>query len=281
MQIQLVQMNSGPNPEANLAWLRQELTPASPETEESPWIFLPENALALGTPDQIAGVAEPFGEGPCQEALSQLSKDLGAYLVVGSFPIEVPRGGREATCLVFDPQGVCQARYGKLHLFDVEVVGDRDGKDFSYRESDSYRPGLAPQLASLGGIQLGLSICYDLRFPGLFQFYRQEGAQVLSIPAAFTQVTGEAHWEVLLRARAIETQCFVVAAGQTGTHPDGRSTFGHSLVVDPWGKVLLDAGIEPGVFALSLDLESLARVRARMPVAQHRRFSSQLEAPEA
>ena len=165
-----------------------------------------------------------------------------------------------------DAGGVVRARYDKLHLFDVDLAGGE-----RWRESARYRPGDTAAMVETPLGTLGLSICYDLRFPALYQALSGTGATVLAIPAAFTVPTGRAHWHVLLRARAIENACFVVAAAQTGTHADGRATYGHSLVVDPWGEVLLDMGEAPGLAFCTLDVPRLADVRARVPVIAHRR----------
>jgi len=167
---------------------------------------------------------------------------------------------------LIDDSGMIRARYDKIHLFDVTLPGGE-----TYRESAAYHPGDAAVVADTPWGQLGLTICYDLRFPALHRTLAEAGAVLLSVPAAFTRVTGAAHWHVLLRARAIETGCFVVAAAQTGTHEDGRATYGHSLVIGPWGEVLLDMGEAPGTAILDIDLGAVAEARGRVPALEHAR----------
>ena len=167
---------------------------------------------------------------------------------------------------LIDDAGAVRARYDKLHLFDVDLPGGE-----RYRESASYAAGDAAVCAATPWGQLGLTICYDLRFPALYAALAQAGASMVAVPAAFTRPTGAAHWHVLLRARAIETGCFIVAAAQTGEHADGRATYGHSLVVDPWGVVLLDMGEAPGAAVCDLDLDQVAAVRERIPSLAHAR----------
>jgi predicted amidohydrolase len=170
--------------------------------------------------------------------------------------------------LLIDPQGEIVARYDKIHMFDVDLAGGE-----SYRESRNYRPGEIAIAADLPWGRLGLTICYDLRFPALYRALAEAGASFLAIPAAFTQQTGEAHWNVLMRARAIENTCYVLAAAQGGTHENGRATFGHSIVVDPWGRVVAEGGTEPGVVMAEIALAEIATARARIPSLQHgRRF---------
>ena len=170
--------------------------------------------------------------------------------------------------LLIDPKGEIVARYDKIHLFDVELA-----RGESYRESNTYRPGETAMLADLPWGRLGLSVCYDLRFPALYRALAEAGADFLAIPSAFTQQTGEAHWHVLMRARAIETGAFVLAAAQGGHHENGRDTFGHSIAVDPWGRVIAEGGIEPGVIMAEIDPALVAEARGRIPSLQHgRRF---------
>lgn len=196
----------------------------------------------------------------------------GVWVALGSLALKDPDGdGRFVNrSFLIDSRGKIAARYDKIHMFDVDV-----SKAETYRESDGFRPGSTAVIAEVDGVTLGLTICYDLRFPALYRTLAQAGAQVLLIPAAFTPPTGAAHWHTLLRARAIETGCFVLAAAQTGTHPASsgraRSTYGHSLAVSPWGEVLVDAGTAPGVSCLDLDIDEVATTRARLPSLQHDR----------
>jgi predicted amidohydrolase len=162
------------------------------------------------------------------------------------------------------PDGQVEARYDKIHMFDVQL-----GSGNIYRESDSYAPGGQAVIAKLPKAVVGMTVCYDVRFPDLFRELAWAGSQVIAVPAAFTKITGEAHWHVLLRARAIETGCFVIAPAQGGKHTDGRETFGHSLIIDPWGEVLAEGGVEPGVVMATLDLSKVDEVRKKVPSLQH------------
>ncbi len=171
-------------------------------------------------------------------------------------------------CLVFDPRGEMVARYDKMHLFDVQV----DDRQAQYSESRSFEPGSRIVCVDAPVGRIGLSICYDLRFPELYRKLLEQGAEILTVPSAFTKVTGEAHWEVLLRARAIENQCFVLAANQGGVHNATRETWGHSMIVDPWGRVLARVESGEGVAVADIDLSALHALRSRMPIQSHRRL---------
>ncbi len=198
----------------------------------------------------------------------ELARKLGIYLHVGSLAIKVSPDKAANRSFLIDPKGDIAARYDKIHMFDVDLAGGE-----SYRESRTYRPGELAVLRDLPWGRLGLTICYDLRFPALYRALAEAGATMLAIPSAFTQQTGEAHWHVLMRARAIENGCFVFAAAQGGKHENGRETFGHSLIVDPWGRILAEGGTEPGVVMAEIDLAEVAKARARIPSLQHgRRF---------
>ncbi len=192
----------------------------------------------------------------------RLARELSVWVLVGSSPVLTQAGAQRLLNRQFlvSPAGQTVATYDKIHRFDVDLPGGE-----SYRESALYDAGAVPVLVSTGVGRLGLSICYDLRFGALYAALARAGAEILLVPAAFTAITGAAHWHVLLRARAIETGCYVVAPAQTGTHEDGRTTYGHSLIVDPWGRVMADAGVEPGTIMATLDLEQVAQTRARIP----------------
>jgi len=193
---------------------------------------------------------------------------LGVWVHLGSLALR-PGGDETRTvnrALLIDATGAIRTRYDKMHLFDVDLATGE-----SWRESAAYAPGTGAVVAETPAGRLGLSICYDLRFPDLYRALSDAGADILAVPAAFTVPTGQAHWHVLLRARAIEAGCFVVAAAQVGRHEDGRVTFGHSLVVDPWGEVLLDMGDAPGIGFAEIDLARLQDVRSRIPALKHRR----------
>lgn len=195
-------------------------------------------------------------------AFRALADELGAWLLLGSIAVTLEDDDRFANrSFLIGPDGKIIAQYDKIHMFDVEV-----GDGQTYRESRTYRPGTSAMLAETAFGPVGMTICYDLRFPALYRTLAQAGAQLLTVPAAFTRVTGEAHWHVLMRARAIETGCFVVAPAQGGKHEDGRETFGHSLIISPWGEILAEAdGDEPGVIWADIDLEQVTKARARIP----------------
>ncbi|KCZ52958.1 carbon-nitrogen hydrolase family protein [Hyphomonas pacifica] len=199
---------------------------------------------------------------PALAALRALAEELAVWLLIGSIAVTVEGEDRFANrSILIAPDGSIRARYDKIHMFDVEV-----GDGQSYRESRAYRPGERAVLAETDFATLGLSICYDVRFPHLYRKLAQAGAGILTIPAAFTRVTGQAHWHVLVRARAIETGSFVIAPAQGGTHEDGRETFGHSLIISPWGEVLAEKADDmPGILLADLDLDAIAKARTRIP----------------
>jgi len=201
-------------------------------------------------------------------AFRELAKKLGIYVHAGSLAIKAGPDRAANRGFVIDPRGEIAARYDKIHMFDVDLSGGE-----SYRESRTYRPGELAVLSDLPWGRLGVTICYDLRFPALYRALAEAGATMLAIPSAFTRQTGEAHWHVLNRARAIENGCFVFAAAQGGKHENGRETFGHSLIVDPWGRILAEGGTEPGVVMAEIDMGEVTKARARIPSLDHgRRF---------
>lgn len=200
---------------------------------------------------------------PAIPLFSDLSKEFRCWLLIGSLTIKGPRGLCYNRSYLFDPEGDIKARYDKIHLFDAQLP---DGRHF--RESDAYHAGTKPVLVKTDWGLLGLSICYDLRFPYLYRYLAQEGASIIAVPSAFIQITGQAHWHVLLRARAIETGSFICAPGQTGVHSGGRQTYGHSLMIDPWGRILAEAGNEPTVIQATLDLDMVQQVRQQIPAWQ-------------
>ncbi len=204
-------------------------------------------------------------EDPSVAALRALAEKLRIWLLIGSIPIRVADAKAANRCFLFDPEGRIAASYDKIHMFDVDLPnGER------YRESKCFAPGQHAVLHDLPWGRLGFSICYDLRFAHLYRALAQAGADFLTVPAAFTKTTGEAHWHILLRARAIETGCFVLAAAQTGAHSgDGRKTYGHSLIVAPWGEVLADGGEAVGYILADIDPERVAKARAQVPALRH------------
>ncbi|MGO4999781.1 carbon-nitrogen hydrolase family protein [Oceanisphaera sp. W20_SRM_FM3] len=232
--------------------------------------LLPENAVVFGCRDALLNNAETLNEGPIQAQFSQWAKKYGIWLVVGSMPTRIEHSARfHASSLVYNDQGQQISHYHKLHLFDV-TVADAQG---SYRESDSFAPGDELSVVDSPFGRLGLSICYDLRFSSLYGALRERGADILLVPAAFTRVTGQAHWLPLLQARAIENQCYVVAAGLYG-ETGARQTWGHSVIIDPWGEIKACLATGEGLVSAALDTEQLAAIRRQMPVAQHARLSA-------
>jgi predicted amidohydrolase len=218
--------------------------------------------------NQMLAATEPEERDSSLAAYRDLARQLGIHLHIGSLAIKVSPERAANRSFVIDPRGEIVARYDKIHMFDVDLAGGE-----SYRESRSYQPGESAIVTDLPWGRLGLTICYDLRFPLLHRALAEAGASFIAIPSAFTRQTGEAHWNVLMRARAIENTSFVFAAAQGGRHEDGRETFGHSLIVDPWGRILAEGGTEPGVVLASIDPAEVAAVRAKIPSLQHgRRF---------
>jgi len=234
-------------------------------------VLLPENFAFMGDEQTRATHAETLGDAtaPIQSALAALAREHRIHLVAGGMPERSDDAARPFnTALAFEPSGALVASYRKIHLFDVELA---DGS--SYQESRGNTPGERPVVLDAAGFRLGLSICYDLRFPELYRELTREGAEVLLVPAAFTLHTGKDHWHVLLRARAIEAQSYVVAAAQWGKHPLGRVTYGHALIADPWGTVLAEAPDGIGFALAELDGARLRDVRASLPSLQHQRLS--------
>ena len=269
MKLVAIQLNSG----AEWWHNRREIAAllAALPAERPCLVLLPENFACLGAVSDYHALAEPLGQGPIQHQLSAWAREYGIWLVAGSLPIcsSDPSEVRvHTTSLVYDEDGRLQGHYHKLHLFDVQVA---DGHG-SYRESASFVAGDDWQVVESPLGRLGLSICYDLRFPELYRRLRVAGAEILLVPAAFTKVTGEAHWLPLLRARAIENQCYVVAANQCGHHGGSRQTWGHSVIIDPWGVVLAEAADKPDLIQAKLERSLLEQIRADMPVMGHARL---------
>lgn len=236
---------------------------------------LPENFAAMGRRDAAAiGLAEARGEGPILPWLKRTARALKLWIVAGTLPLPPlgqPDAKARACSLLIDEHGEVVARYDKLHLFDVDVADNRG----RYRESDDYAHGSQVVVADTPLGKVGLSVCYDLRFPELYSALRAAGAELITAPAAFTAVTGAAHWEVLIRARAIETQCYLLAAAQGGIHPGPRETHGQAAIVDPWGRIIAQQARGEAVLLAERDIDQQASIRARMPVITHRRFFSQ------
>ena len=265
MKIALVQTTTGIDPAANAATLVDAIQQAG--RAGATMLFTPEMSGLLDR-DRARAAANIREEGDdlVLAAVRQAAQVTGIWVHLGSLALRRADGMLANRGFVIDAGGAILARYDKMHLFDVDLPSGE-----SWRESSSYAAGDEAMLVDSPLGEIGLTICYDLRFPDLFRALSDAGASVLSVPAAFTRPTGLAHWHVLLRARAIEAGAFVIAAAQTGAHQDGRETFGHSLVVDPWGEVLLDMGEGAGVGYVELDPAAVERVRSRVPVLHHRR----------
>lgn len=261
----LVQMCSGRDVEKNVADAIALIRKAAGQGAE--YVQTPEmtTLMELGR-DRILAASPPEDESSALKAFQAVARELGIWLHIGSMAVRVPGDKLANRAFVISPEGAIRARYDKIHMFDVDLPGGE-----SYRESNSYQPGEKAVIAKLPWGGLGLTICYDLRFPALHRALAQTGAAMIAVPAAFTKVTGEAHWHTLLKARAIETQCYVMAAAQGGRHEHGRDTYGHSLIIAPWGEVLAEGGTEPGVFVADIDLARVAEARARIPSLKHDR----------
>lgn len=270
-KVAAIQMSSLADVDANLATARTLIERA--REQGAGLAALPENFAIMGRreADKLR-VSEPFGEGPIQSFLSQTARELGMWIIGGTIPIKAEDGSGKvaAACLVFDEQGRFVDRYDKIHLFDVNLP-DREEL---YRESASIAAGSKPVVVPTPFGRIGLTVCYDVRFPELFRILQAQGAEILCVPAAFTAATGRAHWETLLRARAIENLSYVIAPAQSGRHESGRDTWGDSLIVDPWGQVL-DRVEETGggVAVAEIDLTLQQQVRERFPSLTHRRFN--------
>ncbi|MCB1856653.1 MAG: carbon-nitrogen hydrolase family protein [Gammaproteobacteria bacterium] len=263
-----IQMASGPNVSANL--LKAEQLVEKAVKKGAGLVVLPENFAFMGKKERdVCALAEPDQNGPLQTFLSQLAKRLGIWLVGGTIPLEADDNTRvRSVCLVFDDQGKRVARYDKMHLFDVNLVDANE----RYKESNSIEPGHHVVVVDSPFGKLGIAICYDLRFPELFRAMLDQGMEVICLPAAFTAITGKAHWETLLRARAIENLSYVIAAAQGGFHISGRETHGHSMVVDPWGTILNQITTNAGSVSGVIDLDFLTNTRRNFPTIQHRRL---------
>jgi len=257
-----VQLNSNRDKDRNLATAERLVRAAAADGAE--FVALPEKWNLLGGGEELVAGAEPL-DGPSLSAARGWARDLGIHLLAGSISERGGEGEKASnTSVLIDPQGEDLAVYRKIHMFDVEAGG------VSYRESEFERPGAEPVVAQVGELTAGLTVCYDLRFPELFRILALRGARLIAVPSAFTLATGRDHWEVLLRARAIENQLFVLAPNQVGEAPPHYSSFGRSLIVDPWGVVLATAPDEECFVAAELDFAALERVREQLPSLANR-----------
>jgi predicted amidohydrolase len=266
-RVGLVQMRSGRTPAANIdtaAGMIREARAGGADYVQTPEMT---NILVRKRDELMDAIVAEDNDASLTD-FRELARKLAIWLHIGSLAIKVSSQHAANRSFLIDPKGDIAARYDKIHMFDVDLAGGE-----SYRESNSYKAGDLAVVADLPWGRLGLTICYDLRFPSLYRALAEAGSSFLAIPSAFTRQTGEAHWNVLMRARAIENGCYVIAAAQGGAHEDGRETFGHSIVVDPWGKVLAEGAGAPGVIYADIDPAMVATVRGRIPSLQHgRRF---------
>ncbi|WP_367300055.1 deaminated glutathione amidase [Hafnia alvei] len=272
--IALLQLCSGDNTRSNLAQIEQQIKQLNNNIK---LVMTPENALLFADSKAYHEQAEQEGKGPLQDAIRDMARRYGVWILIGSMPLISRENSKQITAssLLFDDQGELKARYDKLHMFDVDIK-DTHGH---YRESDTYQHGEHLTVVDTPVGKLGMTICYDLRFPGLFQALRDKGAEIISVPAAFTRVTGESHWEILLRARAIETQCYILAPAQVGRHGATRRTWGHTMAVDGWGNIIEQNADLVMPIKVKVNTNSLENIRTQMPVAQHNRFQPTLVNP--
>jgi predicted amidohydrolase len=268
MKIAAVQMCSGAQPEPNLAAIEAAVAEAAGQGAE--YILTPEMSIVFAANREgLAAVAEPWDGNTAIARCSALAAKYGVALHIGSLAVALDDGAFANRSVLFAPDGSIAATYDKIHLFDADL------SDRPYRESGTYRGGDTATVVPVAGFTLGLTVCYDVRFPALYAALATAGADVIAVPSAFTVPTGEAHWEVLLRSRAIETGCYIVAAAQAGEHENGRATWGHSMIIDPWGAVLAAGGRAPSeILIADIDRNRVSEARTRVPaLANVRPFS--------
>lgn len=261
------QLQSGEDVAENLAAAALAIREAS--EAGSKLIALPEEFLTLGlTRDAKKAISEPYQNGPLQNQLATFAKTYGIWVVAGTLPIQAPSGKIAASCIIFDDTGDIRARYDKMHLFDVMV-----SKTEKYCESEAYDPGKKLALCDTPIGRVGLSICYDLRFPEHYRALVAKGAEVIIIPSAFTIPTGKAHWEILVRARAIENLAYVLAPNEAGFRNKETGTYGHSIIVDPWGEIIANATTGNALLTADINIEKMQKIRSEFPVLTHRQHT--------
>jgi predicted amidohydrolase len=266
MRIAALQMNSGTEPGPNLDQLEGLAREAA--GQGATYLLSPEVSIVFAEDrDGLRAVAGPWENNPAIARVSALAAELGVHLHLGSLAVALPDGRFANRSVLFRPDGSIAATYDKIHLFDATLPGLRH-----YRESETYAGGSEAVLAPLGDMTIGFTICYDVRFPALHRALAEAGATLIAVPAAFTVPTGEAHWSVLLRARAIETGAYIVAAAQAGQHQNGRATYGHSMVIDPWGRIIVELGGDgPGIALADIDRAAVTEARAKVPALDNAR----------
>lgn len=265
LRVAVVQMLSTPDIAHNIA--RAESLIRDAASKGASFICLPENFASLGAANYREFAEQELHHSFTLNHFAKLAQDLSVYILAGSMPVLDPSTQKcLASSFLIGPDGDVLARYNKIHLFDATV----NDVQANYRESDHYTPGADVRCITTPIANIGMAVCYDIRFPELFQRLRDQGANVLVLPSAFTYVTGEKHWEILLRARAIETQCYVLGINQGGRHSESRETWGHSMIVSPDGEILAQAAMGEALVIADLDFKALSALRARMPLWQHK-----------
>ncbi len=266
MRVAALQMTSGTEPGPNLDQLERLAIDAA--GQGASYLLSPEVSVVFAeNREGLKSVAGPWEDNAAIARLADLARRLGVHLHLGSLAVALPDGRFANRSVLFRPDGSIAATYDKIHLFDATLPGLRQ-----YRESETYAGGAEAVVTDAPGFRLGMTICYDVRFPLLHRSLAEAGAEVIAVPAAFTVPTGEAHWEVLLRARAIETGSWVIAAAQAGQHQNGRSTWGHSMIIDPWGRIVTQLGGDgPGVAIAQIDLKAVGEARGKVPALDNAR----------
>ena len=258
-----VQVNTGNDLNSNIDSAVRGIAQAA--LDGADFVTLPENvAMMPGSSAQAKRHASDIADHPAVDAFQSAARAAGVWVLAGSVGVPSADGRVANRSLLIAPDGTVNAQYDKIHMFDADP-----GDAKPYRESETYHPGSEAVLATLPWLKMGMTVCYDVRFPGLYRKLAKAGAGMLAVPSAFTEVTGQAHWHVLLRARAIENACFVIAPAQCGSHPGNRRTFGHSMIIDPWGTVLAEAESEPIIISSTIDVALIASARSRIPVLDH------------
>ncbi|MBD3671827.1 MAG: carbon-nitrogen hydrolase family protein [Gammaproteobacteria bacterium] len=265
-RIAAIQMASGPNVDANLIEAGRLIAQAAEQGANM--AVLPENFALMGMSEQDkVEIREPDGKGPIQDFLAEQAARHGIWIVGGTIPIEASVSNKiRAACLVLNDQGQRVARYDKIHLFDVSLEESQE----TYHESETIEHGDQIVTIDTPFGRMGMAVCYDLRFPEMFRYMTRQGAEFITLPSAFTDITGKAHWEVLVRARAVENLCYIIAPGQGGYHANGRQTYGDSMIVDPWGRVLDRLPKGAGVVIAEVDRQQVSSVRTSFPALTHR-----------
>lgn len=261
--VALAQLVSSSKLAENMLQVEQIMNEA--HEEKVSLVVLPENFAFMGIheADKLQ-LAEIYGQGAIQQKISQLAKKFGLWVIAGTIPLKTSGSKIRASCIVYDEKGLAVARYDKIHLFDVVISAQE-----SYQESLTIERGQDLAVVETPVGTIGLTVCYDLRFPELYHQLLSRGAQLFTVPSAFTLKTGRAHWEVLLRARAIENSCYVLAPNQGGHHENGRDTYGHSMIIDPWGKILAQKAAGTGMIKAEIDLQQLHQLRRQFPTVTH------------